>query len=161
MKRVRLAAFASVLALAGCSTTEIACTEIGVSEGASIEVLAPLAANAVTAMVQVCWDGTCSEQTVELMESYGTAAQDCEGTNLDDSCSAQATPTGDKNGFVNVPDLPESEVEITVKVHDLSGTEIATDTVAVTPVRIFPNGPQCDNGGVQTRVIMSASGDLS
>lgn len=161
MRRVSLAAIVGVLALAGCSTTEIACTEIGVPQGATIEVLAPLAANAKAATVQVCWDGTCTEQTVELMESYGTVAQDCEGTNPDDSCSAQSTPTGDKNGFVDVPDLPETEVEITVTVLDPSGAEIATDTGVVTPVRIFPNGPQCDNGGVQTRVVMSASGDLS
>lgn len=148
----------AVFLLMGCSEQPTACTEIGVMEGVGLNVVGPLAADAAKAMIAVCEGEECQAQEIEVVASSTAVPQDCEGTDPDDSCSATMVPDGNKSGFAAFANLPESEVRVTVSLWDENDTQIFLEETNLTPQRIYPNGPQCDNGGVQLGLTVTDDG---
>lgn len=155
-----LFAVGAVLAVAGCGADQVACTEIGAQSGIGVEVAQPRALEATQAAVKVCWDGTCEDQTVELYDATDSVDQGCQGDDPDDTCSAQAEPTGDKYGFMDLANLPESSVVITVSLQDAQGSEVFDGATTLTPARVFPNGPDCPGEAVQATVTVDSAGTV-
>lgn len=152
----------AALMLAGCGAQPIACTEIGVAQGVSLNIAAPLAKDATKALVTICVEEEeCEAVEVELFTSTTTESQGCEGDDPDDSCSAVAVPDGGRTGFAPFDGLPESEVEVVVALWDANDGQILLESATVTPARIYPNGPQCDNGGVQLGLTVTQDGIIS
>jgi hypothetical protein len=97
-----LPAQAVLLLVAGCSPTEVACTEIGAPTGVAVTVEKAIATQIEAVLLTVCWDGNCSDHDVELSPGNDTIDQGCDGTDPDSVCSATAVPNGTKVGFAEV-----------------------------------------------------------
>jgi hypothetical protein len=150
-------AHAALLLVAGCSTTEVACTEIGAPPGVAVTVEKAIAAEIKTVQLTVCWDGNCHDHDVELSPGSDTIDQGCDGTDPDSVCSATAVPNGTKVGFAEVPGLPSETVTISAEVRR-SGRKVMLPEIAVPAQPTYPNGPQCGPQGNQAKVIVGASG---
>ena len=144
---------AAMLVLAGCTAETPQCKEVGSPTGLSIEIAAPLATTATQVDMQVCWDGECHSPAIELLPSSTSEPQGCTGPGPDDSCTAKQVPTGAKHGFADMPELPATEVEVAVTLHNNAGTQVFHDVTVVIPEPTYPNGPQCAAGGVQAGLI--------
>ncbi|MFD8499785.1 hypothetical protein [Amycolatopsis sp. NPDC059657] len=128
------------------------CTAIGASAGVGIE-LAPEVAGPITGgQMEVCWDGHCLTRELTLTPSTKTGATTCTNSGV---CSAEAVPTGGKNGFADVPGLPVADVKVTV---GFDGGP--TRTVHLIPKMLFPNGPDCGGMGPQGQLELAADGTV-
>lgn len=136
--------------------TPRACTEIGTAVGVTVTVEAPLAARVERAEMRVCWDGACRQPQVVIFPSSGAGPETCEG----DSCAVRATPTGERSGMGEVPDLPDKPVTVTLALRDRKGDELAVGRIEVTPERQYPNGRDCGGDGLQAGVIVGRDGEL-
>lgn len=144
---------------AGCTGAGApGCTDIGARAGIGLVVAGPLAADADDALVRACWADGCQEFETGLTGSTTAEPQECSGTGPDDSCSARAVPTGEKDGFVDIADLPEGPVQVTVDLRDADGERIFTASLETTPERIYPNGPGCGGDAVQLQLRASDDG---
>ena len=153
-----LAAFA----LAGCSGPEmLACTEMGASAGIGVEVEGPVGSDAKLVAVTACWDGNCTTETVDLLDSTTAGPEECTGTDPDSSCSVTMIPTGNKFGFVPLADLPASGVELEVSVLSTEGIALVQGKVGLTPQLTYPNGSQCPAGGLQGSVTIDSAGRMT
>jgi hypothetical protein len=151
------AAAAVLLALTGCGTPEVACTEIGSPSGVGVTVLAPYAAQVEAVRLEVCWAGPCTEEAVELSPGADTVDQGCSGSDPDDTCSATAVPNGTLVGFLPVPGLPAGEVRVSGTV-TVAGRAVALAEVARSARTTYPNGPQCGPGGNQLALTIDRTG---
>lgn len=150
------------LALAGCDGGEmLACTEIGSPAGIAVSVTGTDTQQAARVAVKACWDGDCQTKTADLFESTEAGPEQCKGTAPDATCSVTMIPTGDKNGFVELPTLPEVAVELEVSVLDGNGVALVQGAATLTPELTFPNGPKCPAGGVQGTVTIDSAGNIS
>jgi hypothetical protein len=151
------AAAAVLLALTGCRTPEVACTEIGSASGVAVTVLAPYAEQVDPVRLEVCWSGPCTEDTVELSPGSDTVDQGCSGPDPDDTCSATAVPNGTLVGFLSVPELPADEVTVRGTVI-VDGQPVELAEVTRTAETTYPNGPRCGPGGNQLAVTVDRAG---
>ncbi|MGI5168333.1 hypothetical protein ACQEU3_28680 [Spirillospora sp. CA-253888] len=144
-------------ALAACSPAgpEGGCTAIGSPSGVGLDIAPADAARVSTAALKICWNGACRTAAPALAPSSGTVPDDCDAGDPDAPCAASASPTGGKHGFADVPELPETPVQVTVTLRDASGARLLERTVTVTPKPTRPNGPDCDAGGPQARLKVS------
>jgi hypothetical protein len=138
-----------------------ACTGIGTPVGVSVDIDSGYAAKVGAAKLQVCWDGTCRTSNVELSPSSRGSALPCTGTGPTAVCGAQAVPTGGKNGFATVTDLPVKPVDATLTLTDPAGAPLAERALRITPKLLYPNGPDCGSGGPQTGLTVSPDGTVS
>ncbi|MGA6165792.1 hypothetical protein [Amycolatopsis magusensis] len=139
--------------LSACSGVEFACTAIGSQSGVSVEVDPAVAPQVDSGTLELCWDGRCRTVDLELYQSTVPAETTCEG----EVCSARMRQTGGKHAFGTVLDLPLTEVQATLR---LTGTEVVTATLPLTPEQTYPNGPHCGAGGPQQRLVVEASGTV-
>ncbi|EIF00924.1 hypothetical protein [Saccharomonospora glauca] len=159
---MRTVSVLALLLLAGCGSAPgagTACTEIGAPAGVGVDTAPGLPAHA--AEVEVCWEGECRSAEAVLNPATEPGDTGCAGTSPDDGCSARLTPTGGATGFVDVPELPDRPVELTLTITDGAGETLATDTLRVTPRRVYPNGSHCGAAGPQVRLDVSAEGRVS
>jgi hypothetical protein len=152
-----LLAQAALLLVAGCSPTEVACTEIGAPPGVAVTVEKAIATQIEAVLLTVCWNGNCSDHDIELSPGSDTIDQGCDGTDPDSVCSATAVPNGTKVGFAEVPGLPSGTVTISAEV-SRSGREVTLPEIAVLAQPTHPNGPHCGPQGNQAKVIVGANG---
>ena len=148
---------ACLLLLAGCSTPELACTDIGSVSGISVTVLAPYAAKVDGVRLEVCWAGQCQERDVELAPGSDTVDQGCSGPNPDDPCSATAVPNGTLVGFVELAGLPAGPITIGATL-TVDGRRVRVAGVTRTAETTYPNGPQCGAGGNQAAIQIDRTG---
>jgi hypothetical protein len=152
-----LAALATVLLLAGCSPTEVACTEIGAASGVGVTVEEAIAADVAAVQLTVCWDGDCHDHKVQLTPGSDTVDQGCNGNDPDTACSATAVPNGTKVGFAEVPGLPTGAVMVGATVQR-AGKPRVLPRIEVQAKPTYPNGPQCGPQGTQAHVVVGAAG---
>lgn len=149
-----------MLLVTGCaSAPEVSvCTDIGAPPGVSVTVAGALAQEATSGTLSVCAGGQCDEVPVQLFPGTAVGEEICEGEGPDSSCSVQMVPSGELQGFTDVPDLPEGNVKVLAVLLDETGTEIFTgDTFVETPM-VYPNGPECGGKAVQGSVRITESG---
>ena len=151
------AAVVLLLALPGCGTPEVACTEIGSASGVTVSVVAPYAEQVDRVLLEVCWSDPCTEGDVQLRPGSDTVDQGCSGPDPDDTCSATAVPNGTLVGFLDVPDLPAGEVRVSGTV-TVDGQPVALAEVTRSAETTYPNGPQCGPGGNQLAVAIDRTG---
>lgn len=161
MKLVVLAVAAA--ALTACGTQQAppgavdrVCTDIGSVSGIGLDIAAGLAGQVTSASLTTCWTGACRDLPVDLSPSTGIGTSGCSG----EACSAQATPTGGKNGFTSITDLPAEPITVTVVLTG-AGTEITHQQVTATAALTYPNGPDCDPGGRQVQLTVAADGTVT
>ncbi|MFE9748480.1 hypothetical protein ACFYOT_26535 [Saccharothrix saharensis] len=151
-----------VLVLAtGCGLVEAGsagCTLIGTPVGVSVDVEHP---DAVSATIEVCWDGSCATPSLELYPSSRAVETTCTGTSPDDSCSARSEPTGGRHGFATLPELPAKPVTATLRLLDQSGSSLVDRNITLTPEMVYPNGPDCPAAGPQARISVGADGSVT
>ncbi|SEG29175.1 hypothetical protein SAMN05444920_102472 [Nonomuraea solani] len=142
----------ALLFAVGCSPN-VECTLIGSPVGVGVQTGKPEAESAV---VEVCWDGSCKRADAELHVSRRPGEQTCSG----DTCSVTAAPTGEKNGFANVTGLPKRPVEIRLTLRDARQAPVLERTIKATPKGTFPNGPGCGEQGPQVQLTVAADGTV-
>jgi len=125
------------------------CTDIGTLVGVGFDLQPGIAAKAGNLTLTACWPGTCVDRVVELHPSTAAGQQTCAG----DSCSVRMVPTGGKNGFADLPRLPNAPVQLTVR---LAGHP--DRNLTVTPKLSYPNGLDCGAGGPQAQVSIDDTG---
>ncbi|MGK5553262.1 hypothetical protein ACSNOI_16750 [Actinomadura kijaniata] len=155
--RIATLAFAA-LALTGCGTASLStggeCTMIGTPRGIGLAVEPPLAARAADATVEICWNGVCRTVRTELRDSTTAVPRGC-ADGPDGACAATASPTGGKNGFADVNDLPESPVRVTLTLRDARGGSVLKQQITTTPQAVYANGPHCGKGGPQASLTVA------
>lgn len=136
----------------------VACTAIGAPVGVSVDVQHP---DVVSGTIEVCWDGSCATPALELYPSTKAAETTCTGTGPDDSCGTRMEPTGGKNGFASLPELPARSVTATLRLLDQSGSLLVDREIALTPEMVYPNGPDCPAGGPQAGIEVDPDGAVT
>lgn len=150
---------AAVAALAACGQAgaggERVCTEIGAPSGLRVAVAPSDAADAASASLRVCWDGTCRDVSLDLAPQSVSVPMGCEGDDPDAVCSASASPDGSKGGFAPVEGLPKQPVRVVFALLDSGGRTILTQDLGVTPEATYPNGEDCPEGGAQAALTVA------
>ncbi len=159
-------AVVAVTTLAACADKGAAgpaqvCTDIGTPVGVSVDIDTALAEKAEAATLKVCWDGACQNSAVVLTPSSAAVPGPCTETSPDAACGAHVVPTGGKNGFATIPDLPAKPVDATLSLTNMAGTSVLEKTLRITPKELRPNGPDCPGGGPQTGLRVSADGTMT
>jgi hypothetical protein len=156
---------AAAVAIAGCATVPEACTQIAARSGVGVTVAAELAPEVTGVHLIVCWSGQCVEDSVEL--SPGTTAVDrgCESPGPDGAaagpdtvCSAGLEPDGTLVGFLDIPDLPAEQLEITALAATADGGMLPERTTTAPAELVFPNGPGCGGEAPQVSVTLDRDG---
>lgn len=154
-------AVAAVVLLAGCGTGLFLgggreCAPVATRVGVGLDVEPALATKVTRAEMEICWDGRCRSQQLELHDSTIAVPMGCEPeteAGKDGVCSATAEPTGGKHGFFDLQELPERPVRVSVVLEDADGRALLDDRIEVTP---RPNPPQegvCGDDRPQAGVI--------
>ncbi|MET0133179.1 MAG: hypothetical protein ABW215_06255 [Kibdelosporangium sp.] len=167
--RTTLAA-AALATLAACGASpgapdELTCSNIGLRKGISLDIDPAYAAKVDKATLKTCWENTCRDSALALYPSSRTSAAPCTGTDPNSACAAYSVPTGGKNGFAELMDLPAAPVDATLTLIDAAGAPVAAPasgrTLRITPEVGYPDGPECGGGTPQTGLIVSADGTVS
>ena len=135
---MRLSATAGLILVAttACTTPQVsqACTAMGSPSGISITADPALVPKIDTGTFDVCGDGDCRTYPIAFNKQPDT--------------------------FADVPDLPTSEVEVTVRIVDRSGAEVVERILTVTPVLTYPNGRGCGPDGARVLLLVDENGDV-
>ena len=137
---LRAAVLVSTLGLTVACAEGRACTLIAAVPGVVVEVDPAVAAKVSAGTLELCWTGRCRTERVEL-GSGGTGA------------------------FVQVLDLPETEVTATLRLTGSSGSsgdvvDVVDQTLTVAVEPTYPNGPDCGGSAVQGRLHVDADGTV-
>lgn len=130
---------------------------IGTRIGVGVEIAAPYAERTTTAHMRACAGDVCRESEVRLSPSTVSVPGPCTG----EVCMAQATPTGAKNGFLDMPGLTGAPLRVSLTLSDAAGAEVLVREADVTPAESYPNGPDCGSGGFQAGVAVAADGSFA
>ena len=150
----RLLVLPLLFALTACSDLIGAgqqCTLIGTRVGIRLDIDPAYASRVDSGSLTACWADVCRTRELTFMPSATTVDQGCTG----DTCSARSVPTGGKNAFADLPDLPVGPVSVTVKLGAVE-QKLATATE-----QTYPNGPECGEGGPALRLKVDAGGRLT
>jgi hypothetical protein len=139
----------------------IACPGSAIRKGISLDIDPAYAPKVGSATLTSCWGGVCTDSPMDLMPSSTSSALPCTGTGPDAVCGAAAVPTGGKNGFADLPDLPAEPGEVTLTLLDPGGAQVRAQSLVITPKIAYPHGPECGGGTPQTGLRVSADGTLS
>ncbi|ALG08029.1 hypothetical protein [Kibdelosporangium phytohabitans] len=160
-----LAAAALLLAaaatLTACDGGPLACRNSAVRKGISLDIDPAYAAKVGSARMTTCWSGSCTDTALELYPSSTSRPMPCTPTGPDSACGARAEPTGGKNSFADLPDLPAGPVDVTLRLIDQAGAELATSRVTITAATRYPDGPECGGGTPQGGLAVSPDGTVS
>jgi hypothetical protein len=158
-------AVAAIAAVSGCGAfgpgSPKACPAIGAQAGIGLDIAPGYAAKVGNAKLKTCWGSACKDQTIELYPSSSASALPCTGTGPDAACGAQAVPTGGKNGFFMLPDMPVDPLDATLTLTDAAGAPITEQTLRLSPKITYPAGPDCGGGVPQTGLQVSPDGTVS
>lgn len=155
----------AIAAVAGCGAfgpgSPKACPAIGIQAGIGLDIAPAFAAKVGKAKLKACWGSACKDQAIELYPSSTSSALPCTGTGPDAACGAQAVPTGGKNGFFALPDMPADPIDATLTLTDAAGAPITEQTLQLSPKVTYPAGPECGGGMPQTGLLVSPDGTVS
>jgi hypothetical protein len=143
-----------VVAVTAACSAERPCTLIGSPAGVGVDIEPAMAAKTIGGTLTLCWADTCRDGRFDLVPSTTAVPRTCDGGN----CAAEMLVTGGSHAFMNVPDLPATEMKATVRLTDESGTTVVDQTVDITTTATYPNGPHCDSGGPQEQLLVDADG---
>ncbi|MBK1784976.1 hypothetical protein [Prauserella cavernicola] len=155
----------ALLLVAGCGASAGAgpgaCTAIGAPAGISVTV-APgsVAGEATAATLETCWAQSCRSSRVMLHPTTEAVDTGCTGDRPEDVCSAEVRETGEKDGFADVPGLPEQQVRVTLTITGADGGELTRQTLDLTPGPVYPNGKDCGVAGPQAQLDVAADGTV-
>ncbi|MCF2531866.1 hypothetical protein [Yinghuangia soli] len=155
--RAYVAAVAAALAfLTGCADkVPSACTASAARTGIGLDIAPLVADRTESAAMRTCWtEDRCQDWELELTASTAVADSGC----TDEMCSAMPGATGSKNGFAEIPDLPESPVLVTLILRDSSGGTVLTDDIRLTPSLSYSHGSRCGDDGVQAGLVVTSDG---
>lgn len=146
---------AALVTLTGCGLQPgKPCTAVAARVGVGVQVEPPLADRVNYATLRMCWDGSCQTLTMALDRVTQADSQGCSGTDPDDVCHARAVPTGSLAGFADMSKLPKKPVQVTVVLRGTSEDQVFDQRITVTPKGVFPNGPDCGEGGPQAHLLV-------
>ena len=152
-------------ALVGCRNAEAlqttVCFQLSPLTGIQLDVV-PEFAKFVgnTAQLTACWNGTCHQPSLDQSLHPSTRSVD-QGCTPDGSCSATSAPTGGKNGFGYVADLPAEPVRVRLTIPAAPGGRSVTGSVSITPRLVGTGGPNCPGGGgVQGSIHVDRTGHV-
>lgn len=149
---------ASLLALSGCglgaSDTPGGCTAIAARHGIGVQVAERIAGVSRTAELTVCQDGDCRTVSVELRPSSVAVDQGCD----ESVCAATASPTGQRHGFADLPELTTSGARVRIVLRTADDAPTVERTVTVTPELVYPNGPDCGGEAPQAQLRVTGTG---
>ncbi|WP_344598262.1 hypothetical protein [Actinomadura vinacea] len=123
-------------------------------QGVGLDIRPPQAAKVAEATMKVCWNGTCQQPKIHLMDGGTSVPQGCTGDDSDDVCGASASPDGSKHGFAELDGLSTTPVQVTVILRDARGKRLLDQKVDVTPQATYPNGKRCGKGAPQAGLIV-------
>jgi hypothetical protein len=158
---------AAAVAITGCATVPEACTQIAARSGVGVTVAAELAPQVTGVHLIVCWSGQCVEDSVELSPGTTAVDQGCESPETDGAagtagpdtaCSAVLEPDGTLVGFLDIPDLPAEQLEITALASTADGGMLPERTTTAPAELVFPNGPGCGGEAPQVSVTLDRDG---
>lgn len=147
-----MAAFSAAALLSGCETFEVACPSIAQASGVSVTVAAGYAKAVQGLSMKACQDGACKAGKLELVPGTTSVDQGCSpaveapggyGYGPDSVCSATSKPDGTKRGFLQLPVLTESPMDVTVSGTLSNGRPLPARTLRFTPDGNYPFGEQC------------------
>ncbi|MDI2037144.1 hypothetical protein [Paenarthrobacter nitroguajacolicus] len=160
MGRIRLAfsLAGTVALLSGCGFEPVACPAIGHVAAVSVTVAADYADQVGSLRLKACQDSACTEKDLMLNPGAVTADERC---TPDGVCSATSSPDGTLQGFLELPALSESPLEVTVSGTSKTGSALPVRTLEFTPKGEYPYGERCglfisagvwlDAGGLRQR----------
>lgn len=160
------ALFFLLAALTGCGTAgtggeSIMCTAIGSESGIGISVDPAMAEKTGSeAHVTVRWGQRTYTSTARLSPSSVAGKETCTGNQPDSSCSTKLVPTGGKDGFATIPELPTAPLQVKVAIPAKDGKPVVDDALRVTAQVTYPNGRKCPAGGTQGQLVVDAKGHL-
>lgn len=134
---------------------EQACTLMAAPAGISVDVAAEMAEQVTGGTLEACWDGDCVTRDLKFRPSTADAGSTCAGG----VCTGKIEQTGGKHAFADLAGLPQAPVRVTLTLTGADG-QVLEEELEVTPEPSYPNGPQCEQGGVQAGLVVSASGDV-
>ena len=130
----------AVALLTGCVAEPVACPAIGHVAGVSLTVVAEYADQVGSLRLKACQDAACTEKDIMLNPGAVTADESC---TPDGVCSATSSPDGTLQGFLELPALSESPLEVTVNGTSKTGAPLPTRTLEFTPKGDYPYGEKC------------------
>jgi hypothetical protein len=137
------------------------CSGAAVRKGISLDIDAVFAPKVADATLTSCWGGTCTDTRMHVMQSSASSPLPCTGTGPDAVCGAAAVPTGEKNGFADLPAMTDTPGEVTLRLVDSAGVQISAQALVVTPKVRYPGGPECGGGTPQGGLTVSADGTVT
>jgi hypothetical protein len=137
------------------------CPNLALRKGIGLEIDPAYAPKVSKATLKTCWESTCHDSAIELYASSRTSAEPCTGTDPDSACAAVSVPTGGKNGFADLTDLPAAPVDVTLTLLDAAGALVTERSLRITPKVGYPAGPECGGGTPQTGLAVSPDGTVS
>ncbi|GGJ38710.1 hypothetical protein [Paenarthrobacter histidinolovorans] len=126
--------------LSGCVFEPVACPAVGHVAGVSVTVAAEYADQVGSLRLKACQDAGCTAKDVILNPGAVTADESC---TPDGVCSATSSPDGTLQGFLELPALSESPLEVTASGTSTAGAALPTRTLEFTPKGEYPFGEQC------------------
>lgn len=156
MHRASLAVIALAATLSACTaegSSGVACPDIALRPGISVDIDQAFAPQVTSVDVKACWDGDCRTMRPELEMSTAAGTTSCSSSGV---CGAQVVPTGRKNAFADIANLPGKPIDITLS---MGGTTIAPQQLRVTPKTAAP-GP-CAGDLRQAGILVGPDGRAS
>ncbi|MFC8039832.1 hypothetical protein ACFUOZ_10805 [Paenarthrobacter sp. NPDC057355] len=126
--------------LSACADVPVACPAIGHIAAVSLTVTADYVNQVGSLRLKACQDAACTEKDLMLNPGAVTSDEKC---TPDGVCSATSSPDGTLQGFVELPSLSESPMEVTVSGVSKTGAALPVRTVSFTPRGSYPYGEKC------------------
>jgi len=156
-----VAVLALALTLAGCSTPELTCTDIGSPNGVGVTVERTTASGLDGLELRICPGQSttrgCQTSSVALDPGSDSVDQGCDATEPDAACSATVVPNGSLVGFVDVAWLSPGPVTV-MATTTRNGNRRTFPAIGVSAEAVYPNGRACGATGNQARVTLRSDG---
>ncbi|ONI79574.1 hypothetical protein ALI144C_26880 [Actinosynnema sp. ALI-1.44] len=146
--------------VAGCDSP-IECGGAAARKGISLDIDPAYSPKVGSARMTTCWNGSCTDTALELYPSTAARPMPCATGGPDSACGARMEPTGGKNSFADLPTLVSEPVDVTLRLIDPAGAELAAPRLVITPKTLYPSGPECGGGTPQGGLLVSPDGVLS
>ncbi|MEU4807481.1 hypothetical protein [Actinosynnema sp. NPDC023587] len=134
----------ALLLVTACSgEPRLGCTLMAGPEGVELDVQLDTAR---TGTIEVCWDGRCVAPPLNLVARNPLTPGSCASDETAAACGPSAVPSGWRMGHAAVPDLPDKQVTVRLKLVDDAGAVVVDRELTATPERVYPNGAHCEPG---------------
>lgn len=118
---------------------------------------ADLAADIQSLRLKACWAEDCTEGDVQLNPGTRSVDEDCGGA-YSAVCSATMEPDGTLVGFLDIPRMPEGELQITTTALDRRGAPLPPSLLTAEAQMSYPNGRDCPGEAAQLSVTLDRNG---